>query len=1284
MKRTRFVQLFTALTAALSSSVVPQAWADTAAQMQSDLTTAIGKLSKAYTRGDVYVLTFTVASYSNTNQTILQLLPCSTSGTNAGDDGLYLIKPAQGSTTNVFLSADDNKPRTYKTDAQATARLKATSTGTTNVYTVNATAASSSTGGIQFDNYGIFNQGNGGSGTVTPTNATYTVAYDGTKTTIMMEVGGVTNRIEVANANSILPNGFDLNHITFYSEDKGATTDTAISNGSFSSLTNVYTWNGAGSSASWNTSSWKLGAADGQNYVNGYDVEFVSTGAATATVNSDTTVGSISAKATKAIEIANGTKLSLNGTITAAASETLTVGNVGSSNTMAFSGGTFTFNNGSGTSFDGTNTLVDNATLAVSGTAGTMTVTNGSLGKGAKFTFGGGASYVLNGAFSVEADPGEGPVGPTENGFLTSSYSVTVVEGTATNNATWTVNGLAGTYNNGVVTAEGVSYDTYYVIKDEVAASDINTAAEGHTAEFKTVALSGGNLVLDASIAPAKLNVTGGSISMSGGSAEGTVNLVDNTILNISGDTGSLAFTGGTLGDGAKFNFNGNATYTLSGLYEVQGGTGGGGRIIPTGNGFASGTLSADVVVGTGTVNASGATWKLNGMDASYDSGTISTAAGTLYDIYYVQSGTASVTGITQAAGTHASELQTVALNNGTLSLNDNLANQTIIAQNGTTIDAGTAAVTRNIKDLELASGATVTMQGGGSGSTGAAVANINIGTLGVESGNATLVVNQNQSDNYMNIDLHVTDTVVGDNAKLTVKGQSGKQDNSLGAITLGKNAQLELAGHRSSGQSRRFAMTINGGTLDEGAKIVISNDSTQGGSTQATYTVTGAFDVTAADSDYSNIQAPRTGNGFATGSVTTTVLQKSSGLSSNVAVTVNGTWTLNGANATYNNNNGSISASNVKYYQTYYMRQNTQSVSGIMAEAGKYASKVTTVDLSGGTLQLDSLVSTVNATGGTLAFVGETGADTTVNVNDDINVTGDTNPEGKTYKIAAQKTITFDEDLEMQGVSFVGEGGTKVTIQNTNPTGGAAIQYSLDNSSALLSADKITVTDAATTNVNIGNQVAAATVENQSTNSLTLAGGDSTVEHVIAAKGNIVFHNMVDAITLESMIIGEGKQVGVYSGSAETTAAEATVSISNTLKAGAGSSLLANLNLGGGSYLDLDGRQMNLGGTLTMQPGSITLDEATLAGIAGLKDIGDSWVLFQAAPGTTLSFEGVESGSWARDYFDLSSISNADYQIVATDNVFSIQKVSNVPEPTTGTLSLLALAALAARRRRK
>ena len=1255
MKKTRFIQLLTTLAAVAASGLATQAWADTGAEMR----TALDKAKTGYTT--VYALSFTVNSYraaDGDGASILELVKTSS------DDGLYLMAPGNDPTKfYVFLSADDNNPRGYKQDSKVTkdTRLTGDSVDSTNIYSITLSSK-------QYSQYGIFNQGQGRNGYAAIEGATYTVAYDGTNTTIMMmeSEDGIVNKAVLANTQIAL-SGISI----------GSTVKTdgnhAIKDGSTPTLTNIYTWDGNGESASWNEANWKLAAADGQNYANGYDVEFSNAGAATATVDAATTVGRITAKVTQAIAIASGRTLTLNnGTIEAANGAVLTLDNEGSSDAMAFTGGTFTFNGGSATTLDGTNILSAGTTLAVSGNGGTMTVTNGALGKGAKFAFSGSAAYVLAGSFSVDADPVSASGVPMENGFASSTYSATVVEGNATSTADWTVNGLEATYSNGVVSATGYNYQTYYVVKGEATASGIRTAAQGHEDEFKTVELSAGNLVLDATLTPAELHVTGGSIAMNNGTAQGTVDLAAGTTLGITGNEGSLTFTGGSLGNGAKLSFSGTATYTLSGSYEVEGGTGGGIKI-PTSNGFATGDFSATVVEGNATNNAS---WKLNGLTASYNNGTI-TASGTLYDTYYiVQSGsTVSVTAITQAAGSHAAELKTIALNKGTLSLNADITNQVLIAQNGTTVDAGTSAVTRAISDFELAAGASVVLEGGGSGSTSSAVATINVGTLSVASGNSTLVVNgKTDNDDYMNVLLKVGETIVGDNAKLTVKGQSGKKDNTLGAITLGKDATLELAGHRSSSTQsnrRRFEMAVNGGTMGDGSLILLSLDATAGNKTNADYTLSGTFYVTS--SNAGTVTRPA-GNGFATANISAEVLRNDTSTAGSGVTVYNdeATWYLNGKEATYND--GTISVQGANVYDTWYQKSGDISITGIMTAAGDGASLVSTVELSGGELTVDGDIATVNATGGTVYVASKEYKIGSLNVNEDTKVAGDV--DSSVVGIASGKTATFDNGLtavdketQQELVRYGSSNEKQVQVTNND---NSTRKYDISKDYMHVAAATLTKV-VSSIDVTDMNKFEVDSIINQAGGTLWLAG-----------------MTQQDAIEVNELSIGNGSTVKITEGVADQ-AQELTIHVTDTLSIGNGSTLLANLVMESGSTLNLGGGQLTLGSDL--QFGSnILLDAATMEAMDSLA-VGQTYDFITPAAGTKIT--GNFDGKWFGEIFERTSAAaeggtpyelKGDYMVQydGTTGQVGFYKTSDVPEPATATLSLLALMALAARRRRK
>ncbi|MDO4222110.1 MAG: MYXO-CTERM sorting domain-containing protein, partial [Akkermansia sp.] len=136
---------------------------------------------------------------------------------------------------------------------------------------------------------------------------------------------------------------------------------------------------------------------------------------------------------------------------------------------------------------------------------------------------------------------------------------------------------------------------------------------------------------------------------------------------------------------------------------------------------------------------------------------------------------------------------------------------------------------------------------------------------------------------------------------------------------------------------------------------------------------------------------------------------------------------------------------------------------------------------------------------------------------------------------------------------------------------------------------------------------------------------------------------------------------------------------------------LLANLVMEDDSAYLAGGVQkaLSIGSALTMNTG-IQMDEATLRALDDMA-VGDTFWLIGAANGVPMEYEGAYGeDAWYGSMFSRTAYGSGyelegDFNIVfdETDG-FGLKKFSNTPEPTTGTLSLLALAALAARRRRK
>ena len=209
---------------------------------------------------------------------------------------------------------------------------------------------------------------------------------------------------------------------------------------------------------------------------------------------------------------------------------------------------------------------------------------------------------------------------------------------------------------------------------------------------------------------------------------------------------------------------------------------------------------------------------------------------------------------------------------------------------------------------------------------------------------------------------------------------------------------------------------------------------------------------------------------------------------------------------------------------------------------------------------------------------------------------------------------------------------------------------------------------------------------------------------------GTLNLMNIDDApkLNVADVSIAANCVLGVYKGGTANEANEGTLTISNghTLTAGLEALLNADLVMGGGGegFAVLDVHAMagqgglHMGSTVTLDPGNVLLSEADMDAVNGLRYM-QAYDLFSGVDklslgGDFLSELGL-ADKWvnAGEVFanDLFKSAEREYYLFysgvnqggAGGNVGTIY-LMQIPEPATGTLSLLALAALAARRRRK
>lgn len=320
---------------------------------------------------------------------------------------------------------------------------------------------------------------------------------------------------------------------------------------------------------------------------------------------------------------------------------------------------------------------------------------------------------------------------------------------------------------------------------------------------------------------------------------------------------------------------------------------------------------------------------------------------------------------------------------------------------------------------------------------------------------------------------------------------------------------------------------------------------------------------------------------------------------------------------------------------------------------------------------------------GGSLNVTG-TVTNSNITVEDGGTIAGGV--DAKNVGIEAGATATFAQGVsdEAHGVTFENEEDSAVAIKNT---GTAPLHYDATATDAKVTADILVVESE--TDVTVKNEVVVGDIANIGEGDLTLTHVDviKPLKGVYAHDGALTLQNITEVSVVE-MEIASGSTVAVYKGDVADATQEGTVTITDKLEAGGGT-LLANLEMANGSKLALSlvdggGRQaLTLGSQFTIAKGALVrLDDATLEAIAGLTE-GQEVILIKALQenGHELT-SNLQNGALASLYFN--GVDAADYTMVVNANEIAIKKAGAIPEPTTGTLSLLALMALAARRRRK
>lgn len=337
------------------------------------------------------------------------------------------------------------------------------------------------------------------------------------------------------------------------------------------------------------------------------------------------------------------------------------------------------------------------------------------------------------------------------------------------------------------------------------------------------------------------------------------------------------------------------------------------------------------------------------------------------------------------------------------------------------------------------------------------------------------------------------------------------------------------------------------------------------------------------------------------------------------------------------------------------------------------------------------------------------------------VDMTGSLNLQGNTaVEVIGSGTLRHKKAFNNATAIRVREGATLAVNSGAELTAATELsKSSISLDSAVVSGSGITVTDAATIRATGGNSTitATTTLTNESTltydvaegatlqstgaltsetrsdlvkigtGSLQLNNAANRFDNIRVDAGELMVHG-AEAYDLDNLQAATSASLSFYAGAVGNVETEAAVRVSGTADFGSEARLNANLTLATGAVLSVADGGLAMGSTLTLQEG-VLLGDSTLARVQSLR-VGESTTLFRGVDGLTLGNTeyttiSTEDSILASPYF--SNLSN-NYVLSYTgteDGSLNITMISAaVPEPTTATLSLLALAALAARRRRK
>ncbi len=562
-------------------------------------------------------------------------------------------------------------------------------------------------------------------------------------------------------------------------------------------------------------------------------------------------------------------------------------------------------------------------------------------------------------------------------------------------------------------------------------------------------------------------------------------------------------------------------------------------------------------------------------------------------------------------------------------------------------------------------------------------------------------VVFNSDADLTLDGDIHVKNLTLSEGVSLKTTGQLTVHGNT----TLGNGFSWDFSGDTTLKFTEDQLKSASKIVVGEGATLVMTDKATaQNNTSTAFHKVSGAGNVEL------NL-AMDNGIGFDLSGVTGDITVTTGRLQVNTS-TFNETSTIRLASANsqlvFNGNcelkndvvldaNTTIHA-NSSYAGTISgdflgeEKKLTKAGGGSLTLSGRTTLK--TLETHGGKVIIDSTSAYIEMVDGAMSDTAggslELAQNAVLNVSGDVwsrNNTGINLNSGAVLALLGHNVAVINTGESTASVKATTSNGQKYALNQAN--------YEIRNARVVYTGSEDATLSNKLTNVTLENSIsnAAAPVMEDGAEStfyagstLTVTNAGNTLNGVIAMGGDINLHNLQNATSLNLLEIAAGRTISAYVGSQLDE--KSTITVTKTAQLGSASVLNASLTLADGATLEMDAFQTEpviLTGTLTFA-GQVELGKNLLAAVNALSGR-DELVLFTGLSDMimpTVTAGELESPQvLANSVF--SNVQNenlyVNYQVIG--NVGSLMVV-HIPEPATSTLSLLALSALAMRRRRK